>query len=128
VATSRPETGARRPISNPGERKIGIQPKAMPNRHKLKPKTPTERRRKFDPDDAHVWIKAKIKIDTWNFIEKFSGSWGMGYGVDCLVEKFLQREAEVVMLSSMLAANLPKAKPDAMAVAKAVMNQGGAGI
>jgi hypothetical protein len=61
-----------------------------------------------------------IRLNTWQRIEKLAGAWGMGYGLDCLYDLLLQREAEVIMLTSMLKANLPKVVPEAMAEAHAL--------
>jgi hypothetical protein len=61
-----------------------------------------------------------IKLQTWQRIEQMAGLWGMGYGLDSMHDLLLQREAEVIMLTSMLKANLPKVKPEAMAEAHAL--------
>ncbi|HEY3768140.1 MAG TPA: hypothetical protein VGN44_05665 [Candidatus Angelobacter sp.] len=92
----------------------------MVTRANSKPKAAKTRRRKFLPDDNPVWLKAQVKFQTWKRIEALAGPWGMGYGLDCLHDLLLQREAEVIMLTSMLAANLPKVKPEAMAEAHAL--------
>lgn len=83
-----------------------------------KPKRKKTRRRKLEPGDNPVTIqRCLVKHRTWKLIELLAGDWGMGFGIDCLADKLLQREAEVIMLTSMLQANLPKAKPDAMVAA-----------
>lgn len=92
----------------------------MANRANSKPKAAKTRKRQFLPDDNPVWLKAQVKFKTWQFIEKLAGEWGMGFGIDAMHNRLLQREAEVIMLTSMLAANLPKVTPEAMAEAHAL--------